>query len=595
MVLEYSSFSNCGNLYAHCGTDGKLKLWDTGTGNFKQEYTPNLHLSSPYTCLIWISSDNVGPQQKKRKKRSDGQGGSPLVVLGTQSGSIVVYSVAEGSIVSSLNDGHKSPVLCLSWEKTADLFSCTTDKFVHWDVTNKTMRSKWKNGENITAMAVTRDGEMLITAARSIKCWNVATQTVVKSFIGHASPVFRLLPVSSSTGDNYLISAAQNDRLLSAWCLSASADSNAVGSFLLSDLARSVSVDVTDEGLTNVVTVTQSGVLHLFSHQLNGKSKKPLKPKVTVTIAADTGQSKTKVLPLPVLSAQMRSQLRAHIVYGQPPFLAFETIKLEHPTNELCLVRKDPKISLTARQEAVTKVRAPEVGKDVQYVSVNGSLGPVKRKGKESDVPMEQRLENLALNQPAASPSSQQTKGESMAHLLLQGLQSKDKNILQTVLFGRDEAVIAQTVQRLPVQVISPLVKELTVLLQGKTFTNQVAATWLKAVLAAHAGQLLADPEAVATVAPLLGMVETRRGVVAPLSRLRGRLDLLLHQVSVADRHTTAAETLPLVVLHDQDSTEEGSDTFGSEEDENDSEERWDELSDDEPEVVESEDVEMSS
>lgn len=78
--------------------------------------------------------------QPKKKRKSDGDVGSPQVALGTQGGNVVVYSLAEGSIVSSLNDGHKSSVLCLAWEKNVDLFTCSSDKFVHWDVKNKTIR-----------------------------------------------------------------------------------------------------------------------------------------------------------------------------------------------------------------------------------------------------------------------------------------------------------------------------------------------------------------------------------------------------------------------------------------------------------------------
>ncbi|KAG8305638.1 WD repeat-containing protein 43 [Homalodisca vitripennis] len=202
---------------------------------------------------------------------------------------------------------------------------------------------------------------------------------------------------------------------------------------------------------------------------------------------------------------------------------------------------------------------------------------------------MEERLENLALNQP--SSSSTQPKTEGMAHLLIQGLQSKDKSLLQNVLFRRDEAAITQTVQRLPVQVIGLLVKELSVLLQGKTFTNQVAAVWLKALLATHSGQLLADPSATAAFSPLLGLVETRVNCLAPLGRLRGRLDLMLHQVSGSERQSGLVDTQALVVHQDGDSTEEGSDTLGSEAEDDESEDRWDELSEDEVENMESEDV----
>lgn len=62
------------------------------------------------------------------------------MVLGTQAGGTVLYSVAEGGIVSSLNEGHRSSVLCLAWERSSDLFTCSVDNFVHWDVKNKVIR-----------------------------------------------------------------------------------------------------------------------------------------------------------------------------------------------------------------------------------------------------------------------------------------------------------------------------------------------------------------------------------------------------------------------------------------------------------------------
>lgn len=77
--------------------------------------------------------------------------------------------------------------------------------------------SKWKNGESCSAMAVAQDGETLVSASRSIKWWSVSKKSVVRTFTGHATPIFSLLLVSPTSGDNYVISAAQNDRLLNAW------------------------------------------------------------------------------------------------------------------------------------------------------------------------------------------------------------------------------------------------------------------------------------------------------------------------------------------------------------------------------------------
>lgn len=88
-----------------------------------------------------------------------------------------------------------------------------------------------------------------------------------------------------------------------------------------------------------------------------------------------------------------------------------------------------------------------------------------------SQLPMEIRLENLSLKMASNTPGETPTKATNMAQLLMQGLHSKDKTILRDVLMRRDETLIQNTVARLPVETIAPLLKELTVMLQGKTYT----------------------------------------------------------------------------------------------------------------------------
>lgn len=59
-LLGYvSEFSPDGKLFALLDTDGKLKIWDTKDSQLIQEYVPNLHLSVPYTCLVWASTKKV--------------------------------------------------------------------------------------------------------------------------------------------------------------------------------------------------------------------------------------------------------------------------------------------------------------------------------------------------------------------------------------------------------------------------------------------------------------------------------------------------------------------------------------------------------
>lgn len=88
-----------------------------------------------------------------------------------------------------------------------------------------------------------------------------------------------------------------------------------------------------------------------------------------------------------------------------------------------------------------------------------------------SQLLLKDRLENLSLNTDATTSGGIPTKAANMTQLLIQGLNSKDKTILSTVLFTRNENLIRSTIAKLPLQAITPLLKELIVMLQGKTYT----------------------------------------------------------------------------------------------------------------------------
>jgi U3 small nucleolar RNA-associated protein 5 len=58
-------FSPDQKLFAVIQNDGKLKIWDVEKNQLKQEYVPNLHLSTPCTALKWIK---LSTGQKVSKK-----------------------------------------------------------------------------------------------------------------------------------------------------------------------------------------------------------------------------------------------------------------------------------------------------------------------------------------------------------------------------------------------------------------------------------------------------------------------------------------------------------------------------------------------
>lgn len=85
------------------------------------------------------------------------------------------------------------------------------------------------------------------------------------------------------------------------------------------------------------------------------------------------------------------------------------------------------------------------------------------------------------------------------------------------------------------------------------SFRSQIAVLWLKAVIKSHAGQLMANSEVRDTLSPVLGLVETRLGLLAPLLRLRGRLDLLVDQIGESSKGNVTGDIgESLLVFQDQ-------------------------------------------
>lgn len=189
-------------------------------------------------------------------------------------------------------------------------------------------------------------------------------------------------------------------------------------------------------------------------------------------MASDTGQADSLVSPIPILGAVFKPDANLTIGYGNSIFLQFENVVLSDCEKVQCLIRKDPrKVSTATKTEDVSKMRAPLVDGGVNYLTPYTSTvdaKAVKRKGHgRVEVTMEKRLENLQLNK--LDNGARMPRVDNVAQLLVQGLHSKDKNIMRSVLSTKDETVVRNTVKRLPMPVIVPLVHELNSLIQGRT------------------------------------------------------------------------------------------------------------------------------
>ncbi|KAK3599161.1 hypothetical protein CHS0354_040999 [Potamilus streckersoni] len=608
------AFSNSGEYFLYSSADGVLKLWETATGLLKQEYTPSSHLSATCSCLSWSNyrgSSTTPRKKKKRKSKADDATESvqelQLVAIGTTSGNLLLYSVAKGDVHSQLTGGHTDTVNGICWDTEENsLYSCSSDHhIVEWEITTGKVKHKWKADKGPVYSICKCSSTHLLSAGRTIKLWDKYTKDIVKTFTGHATEVTRLIHISpgleteesetQSIESTYFLSAAANDRLVSAWQINTeSKDKNAIASFSLPN--EPVMLDVlkptSKDRPLMLLVVTRCGLVHIFETTLNGKLKKPVQPKVTIQVA--TSGSKLEIpKPIPILAALVCDEVDKNILLVHGNFLkpTLEKIKYVSSNPNVCLVRDDPSILIVRNEASISKVKTPEVSKNMT-VLVPGYMAPSapsqderqrrKRKPSVGEMSMEERLSVITLDHPSDQKRAgkEPPKADTLARLLTQGLQSQDKKILNHVLQHTDEKMIRNTVRRLPVQAIIPLTKELSNRMQGHAQVGHTQVKWLKMVLTVHTSYLMTFPEIVEIFSSLYQMMDYRVSIFSRLKKLQGKLGILLAQVSSQgqeEEEQSLVAQQPLL-QYQEDSSEEDEVPFGLLVSE--SEDNWEDISD---------------
>ncbi|KAK3094081.1 hypothetical protein FSP39_023991 [Pinctada imbricata] len=578
------SISENGELAIYSSPDGILKLWDTTTGALKQEYTPSSHLSATCSCLSWGPKRNLETPRKKKKKKSLGGvkqlAEFDMVAVGTTAGNILLYSIVQGDIQSILDGGHSDVVNDTCWCPDDTLISCSSDQhIVHWDVSSAKVKHKWKADTRSIHSVCLCSNNHLLSAGRSIKLWNLQTYQVLKKFTGHSSEIFKLLPLplsadmSDSVEGSYFLTAALSDRLVNAWTVDTSSkDKSAVASFSLPEepVMLDVGSNAKDSQVLLLAVVTRGGQVLVFEHTPNGKLKKPVHPKVTIQVAT-SGENDSVPHPIQILAAHVcddsKNILLIHGNYLKP---TFEKIKYDNSNSNVCLLREDPRLSSIENQASISRIKTPNVSKDLTVLapavmvptepSEGTTAKRLKRKTSVTDMNMEERLNAISIE--STDSVKEPPKADTLVRLLAQGLQSGDKKILNSVL-GKSsisDLVMRNTVKKLPVHAVLPLVKELITRMQGHAQHGLVIVRWIKTVLTVHTSFLITNSDIVENLGLLYQMMDSRTTMFTKLSHLQGKLDLMLSQVVSQEEKedSTEGDQRPLLMYQEDSSESDG-------------------------------------
>jgi U3 small nucleolar RNA-associated protein 5 len=172
---------------------------------------------------------------------------------------------------------------------------------------------------------------------------------------------------------------------------------------------------------------------------------------------------------------------------------------------------------------------------------------------------MEERLTNLTIDTPLTGVIPD---GSNLAHVLCQGLHSKDVRILHSVLSRWDENIVAATIRSLPVQLLVPLLNEIKVLLGGKAQLNHSILKWLKSVFQIHSAYLMSCTLSEDLLTPFTSLLLTREALYPQMCQLRGKLELMKGNIK-AKKYCSEMSNEALLLFQDDSSGDDDDEDDG--------------------------------
>ncbi|CDS12896.1 hypothetical protein LRAMOSA05080 [Lichtheimia ramosa] len=581
----------------------RLRIFSTRSGTVSNDYSAEN--KERFTCLSWGSViDNGGLGQShdgKAGKKRRTHDTLKVVALGTNTGNILLYSLAHGSIVKRLSDAHTMPVTDFVLNKAGTKgYSISEDNYVvEWDIEHEKEIFKWKaNEKSVRRLALSHDETKLAIAGHAISLWNVDERKSFKKFTGHASFVKDL---EFSQDDDILISIADDDRYINVWdAQSTNNNANNLTALTLENNASQIDFSETE---SSVLAVAEDGTVGIWENASStGVASAPRHRRKAARVTTRQPESNIKVIAtseddnetiIPVLSASFVSDHNGKaimIARGSSFMPSFEVVR--YVNEETGAVLDD--IVLTRQQQgnnlvddasvAMNNLKTTRKAYKEGAIKVIGNTdfsmqNPTMEDGGESIGPsIADKLNEMELEDGTAGDANKSKKSQdtpsmpaagSLQQVLVQALHTNDQHLLESCFMHSKPEVIRSTVQRLPSSYVIPLMQQLIARFQNKPNRGPALAEWIKTVLLVHTSYLMTVPDLVGKLSNFYQALDARLAVFPKLLALRGRLDLIQNQIDTRTRHSEQEATDGANVYVEQDSDDEAeADGFMSDDEE---------------------------
>ncbi|PKC07834.1 WD40 repeat-like protein [Rhizophagus irregularis] len=591
----------------------RLRVFDTHAGTVINDFSSESE--EKFNCLTWGKIDlnkkvDTPSPKKKKKLSSENEQCIKVIALGSQTGSIIIYSISHGSIIKTLSGTHTSPINDFIFTKDCKKgYSCGEDmNIVEWNIDNESVISKWNVGSQMTKykLGLSHDETKLLSVGHSIIMWDLQSKEIHKTFTGHAT---RITNIMFSAKDYLFITSAEHDRFINIWKCQ---DNGNLDALTLDENITNLSISK----MNTVLAVSEAGVLYIFkdiTSSLSNDTTLQNKRKKRFTTHKAEGQIKflneDGADIIPILSAcfveneedkEMGCIMVARGSTVKPAFekVQFTSKNVDTPIQDIILKRHQPTGFLMNDSDlAARNLQETQKLYDDSKVKVTGTtnyelpnITAPDNEGLEDINKIEIKDLNTVddENNSNQKPEAEQHKfkkftGHSVQQMLVQALHSNDKKLILVVLEQTDPDIINNTVKKLPTKYIVPFLEKAITRFQEKPNAGAHILQWIKAVLLFHMTYLMTIPDLTRKLSNFYQTLDARVMVFQKLLNFYGRLDLVMQQVSMHQQDVINTSNDP--ILSYIESSDENEDDESDDDDEDEAKDSGTEETDEEQEV----------
>ncbi|CAG8534032.1 4138_t:CDS:2 [Paraglomus occultum] len=604
----FSSFDSIDAEYfaivTHAVDSNQLRIFDARNNTVKKSYTSENQ--ERFTCMSWgqiqqpksVNGNATDPPPRKKSRSSSlSQLHTKVISLGLQDGSILLYSVSEGTVIKRMKGSHKTAVNDFVFDTSGKYgYSCDDLTIIEWDIADGREISTWKSGLKSTRrLALSYDGKRLLSAGSKIQMWDLKTKKIIRTFSGHDKYITDLM---FSVSDDVCISAAENDRMINVWDCKGERE----GGECLSVLSLDADIhNVSISPSSTVLAVSEDGILNIFDNVASSahssaetppRKKKRKNMNRTASCVVKVLNEKDNSL-IPILAASSMDESnnkmasKVVIVRGHPTKPIIETVRIVDKQTR-CLIPEvilnrlhQPVIPMDESSIAAMNLKATHKQYDESRVKILENVNAERpeftliekdARTDKDDVAKRRNSEHVSgdggrakmpngrinsfsmtvhetptdkLKLPNGTHSEQSdndtpskekyvmANADSLQTILIQALHSNDSELFKLCLEHNNRDIIRNTVIKLPSQFVVQFLEKIVERFQTNPSTGLDLLEWIRVTLTIHSAYLMTVPDLTRKLSIFYQVLDKRLSIFPRLLNFYGRLDLAMQQISL--------------------------------------------------------------